>query len=176
MVRIDCDRREGCVNDAFVFCKAVHILSAAVLFGTGLGIAFFCWFGYRGAIRSGEIGTLCSILRLTVIADARLTAPAVVIQAVSGTILMSMLGWPLMSAWSLAVWGLFLLVGACWLPVVVIQVRLKRAADQAGSVEALPASFHHSFRWWFALGIPAFTAILILFYFMVAKPFLSSGA
>jgi uncharacterized membrane protein len=160
------------LNDAFVFWKTVHILSAAVLFGTGLGIAFFCWLGYRSAIRSGDIGSLRSSLRLTVIADAWLTAPAVVIQAVTGSILMSVLGWPLTGKWSVAVWALFLSVGACWLPVVVIQIRLKRTADEAVSVAGLPASFHSSFRWWFALGIPAFTLILILFYFMVAKPFL----
>lgn len=158
------------MSEGYVICKVVHIVSAAVLFGTGLGIAFFCWFGYRSAMRSREIGTLRSVLRLTVIADAWLTAPAVLTQAVTGMILMQMLGWPLTSAWSLAVWGLFLLVGACWLPVVVIQVRLKRTADRAESIAALPASFHHSFRRWFALGIPAFVAVLILFYLMVAKP------
>lgn len=164
------------MSDGYVFCKVIHILSAAVLFGTGLGIAFFCWFGYRSAMRSREIGTLRSTLRLTVIADAWLTAPAVVIQAVTGMILMHLLGWPLTSAWALSVSGLFLLVGACWLPVVVIQVRLKRAADRAESIAALPQSFHHSFRRWFVLGIPAFIAVLILFYLMVAKPLLISGA
>jgi len=88
---------------AFAFWKTAHILSAAIIFGTGLGIAFFTWFGYRRAIRSRDVGSLRSVLRLTVIADACLTAPAVAFQAVSGVVLMNHLGWPLVSAWSV-VW------------------------------------------------------------------------
>jgi uncharacterized membrane protein len=155
---------------ALAFWKTAHILSAALIFGTGLGIAFFCWFGYRRALRSGEIAALRATLRLTVIADACITAPAVVFQAVSGLILMSLMGWPLASPWSIAVWGLFALTGACWLPVVAIQARLAREAERAASVAALPAYFHRWFRWWFALGVPAFAAIIVIYYLMVAKP------
>jgi uncharacterized membrane protein len=163
------------VSDVFQFWKTAHILSAAILFGTGFGIAFFCWFGYRSALRSGEIGALRAVLRLTVIADACFTAPAVVFQALSGLVLMHLLGWPLASAWSVAVWCLYVLVGVCWLPVVAIQVQLKREAERASSMGALPAQFHRRFRWWFALGIPAFTALVVIFYLMVAKPLAVTG-
>ncbi len=155
---------------AFEFLKTAHILSAAIVFGTGLGTAFFCWFGYRGALRSRDIGALRSVLRLTVIADACFTAPAVVFQAVSGVELMNYLGWPLASAWSLAVWTLFLLAGVCWLPVLYIQVRLKRESERSASIDALPAWFHAWFRRWFALGIPAFAAVIAIYWLMVAKP------
>lgn len=158
------------MSSALAFWKTAHILSAAILFGTGLGTAFFCWFGYRRALRTGEIAALRATLRLTVIADACFTAPAVVFQAVSGLMLMKLLAWPLVSPWSVAVWCLFAVVGACWLPVVVIQVRLRRESERAASIEALPARFHRWFRWWFALGIPAFTAVVVIFYLMVAKP------
>jgi len=157
------------------FWKTAHILSAAILLGTGLGIAFFCWFSYRAALRSDEIAVLRSALRWTVIADACLTAPAVVFQPVSGLALMHLMGWPLVSSWSAAVWGLYLLTGACWLLVVAIQIRLSREAGRAASIEALPARFHRMFRWWFALGIPAFTAVILIFYLMVAKPLAISG-
>src|SRR5262252_11199484 len=109
--------------------KTAHILSGAVIFGTGLGIAFFCWFGYRGAMRSRDIGALRSVLRLTVAADAWLTAVAVAFQAASGARMMSALGWRYDSAWSLAVWGLFGLAGAFWVPVVFIQAYLARTAQ-----------------------------------------------
>src|SRR5882672_8007133 len=92
--------------------KTAHVLSAAVILGTGLGIAFFCWFGYRGALRSGDIGALRLLLRLTVIADAWFTGVAVAFQAASGLRLMDQLGWPLLSPWSIAVWSLFALAGA----------------------------------------------------------------
>jgi uncharacterized membrane protein len=150
--------------------KAAHVLSAAVIFGTGLGIAFFTWFGYRGAMRDGALEALRQTLRLTVIADACLTAPAVAFQAVSGVLLMNTQGWPLLSPWSVAVWSLFLLAGACWLPVLVMQARLARAAREAASTAALGPGFHRMFRWWFALGTLAFAAVIAIYWLMVAKP------
>lgn len=158
------------MSSAYAFWKIAHIVSAAVIFGTGLGIAFYCWFGYRGALRSGEIAALRATLRLTVIADACFTAPAVVFQIASGFVLMRLLGWPLVSAWSIAVLGLFVFTGACWLPVVAIQELLRREAASAISIAALPARFHRWFRWWFALGVPAFAAVLAIYWLMVAKP------
>ena len=157
------------------FWKTAHILSAAILFGSGLGTAFFCWFGYRAAFRSGEIAALRAILRLTVRADAWLTAPAVAFQAISGLVLLEILGWPYASAWTTAVWALFLLAGACWLPVVAIQIRLYREALRAASLEALPLAFPRLFRVWFGLGVPAFTAVVVIVYLMVAKPLSVAG-
>ena len=158
------------MSSAWAFWKTVHILSATVLFGTGLGIAFFCWFGYRHALRAFDLGALRATLRLTVIADASLTAPAVVFQAVSGIMLMTLLGWPLLSPWSVAVWSLFVLTGACWLPVVWIQILLWREARDAASIDALSPAFHRRFRLWFALGMPAFAAVIAIFWLMVARP------
>jgi uncharacterized membrane protein len=155
--------------------KAAHVLSAAIVFGTGLGIAFFTWFGYRGAMRDGALEALRSTLRLTVIADACLTAPSVAFQAVSGVVLMKAYGWPFLGAWSIAVWSLFFLAGACWLPVLFMQARLARAARQAPSTAALPPSFHRMFRFWFALGAVAFAAVIAIYWLMVAKPLAVAG-
>ena len=80
-----------------------------------------------------------------------------------------MMGWPLVSSWSIAAWSLYVLIGACWLPVVAIQVQLSREAQRAASVAALPARFHNLFRWWFALGVPAFAAVVLIYYLMIAK-------
>ena len=162
--------------NGLLLLKAAHVLSAAVIFGTGLGIAFFTWFGYRRAMRGGAVEALRSTLRLTVIADACLTAPAVAFQAASGAILMNAHGWPLSSAWSIAVWSLFVLAGACWLPVLVIQARLARAARQAPSVAALGPGFHRMFRWWLALGVIAFACVIAIYWLMVAKPLILSGS
>ena len=158
------------MSSALAFWKTAHILSAAVLFGTGLGIAFFTWFGYRHAMRAGDIGAMRATLRLTVVADAWLTAPAVVFQAVSGVVLMMLLGWPLWSAWSAAVWSLFIFTGACWLPVVWIQILQWREARDAAFVSALSGAFHKRFRVWFTLGVAAFAAVLAIYWLMVVKP------
>jgi uncharacterized membrane protein len=163
------------VSEALALWKTAHVLSSAILFGTGLGIAFFCWFGFRRALRTRDIAGLRLVLRLTVVADAWFTAPAVVFQAASGLVLMNLLGWPLASPWSIAAWSLFGFTGACWLPVVAMQIWLSREADRVASVEALPARFHRWFRLWFLLGVPAFTAVVLLFYLMIAKPLPITG-
>jgi uncharacterized membrane protein len=150
--------------------KTAHIVSAAVLFGAGIGIAFFCWFGYRETMRTGDISPLRVVLRLTVIADACFIAPAVLFQVVSGVILMNTFGWPLISAWSLVVFGLFIFIGMCWIPVIIIQVLLWREMKFVSSAQGLPIQFHRRFRWWLTLGLFAFTAIIVIVYLMVAKP------
>ena len=139
-------------------------------FGTGIGIAFFAWVGSRRALRSDDIGALRNILRMTVLADFCFTAPAVIVQLLTGYALVKALGWSFASPWMMAVAGLFVLVGICWLPVVWIQMRLSTLAIGARAVESLPPAFHRLFAWWFALGIPAFAAMLGLFWMMVAKP------
>lgn len=161
--------------DGLTLLKVAHILSAAVILGTGFGIAFFTWFGYRSALRTGEIGVLRATLRLTVVADTWLTAPAVVFQAASGIALMRLFDWPLVSPWSIAVGSLFLVAGACWLPVLKLQVLLRDEAGRAASVDALPAHFQVLFRWWFVLGVPAFAAVIAIYWLMVAKPLATSG-
>lgn len=158
------------MSDTYTLWKTLHVLSAAILFGTGLGIAFFCWFGCRSALRSNDIGAMRTVLRLTVAADYWFTVPAIVFQLLSGLVLMTQLGWPWISPWSVVVYGLFLLTGACWLPVVWLQIRLSREAAHAQSISALRARFHRWFRWWFALGVPAFAMVIIIFYLMVVKP------
>ena len=154
----------------FAFWKTAHVVSAAVIFGTGLGIAFFTWLGSRAALRARDIGALRLVLRYTVVADACFTAPAVAFQAATGVLLVERLGWQQLSAWTFAVWTLFVLAGACWLPVLRIQALLARAAQRAASVDTLPDAFHRMFRWWVALGIPAFAAVIAIFWLMIAKP------
>jgi len=158
------------LNEALAFWKTAHVLSAALLFGTGLGIAYYGWFGSRRALRTGDIAGMRLVLRLTVLADAWITVPAVVFQAASGLVLMNLHGWPLTSPWSIAAWQLFALTGAFWLPAVIIQIRLCREAERAPSTAMLRPQFHRWFRLWFALGVPAFTTLVVLYYLMIAKP------
>ena len=153
----------------YLFLKWLHLLGAAVLFGTGLGIAFFAWFGSRLALRNGNLGLLQGVLRLTVIADAVFTAPAAVLQPVTGLLLWHLAGGGWSSPWVLGVLGLYALVGACWLPVVVLQIRLRDRALAVASVQELGPQFHRTFRLWFILGWPAFAAVLALFALMLLR-------
>jgi uncharacterized membrane protein len=147
----------------------LHLVGAAILFGTGLGIAFFAWFGYRHGLREGDIGLIRGVLRLTVVADTVFTAVAAAVQPVTGFFLWRMTGgtWP--DPWLLWVLGLYVFVGACWLPVVALQVRLRNAAMRAQTVGQLDARFHRRFAVWFALGWPAFLGVMGLFVLMITR-------
>jgi uncharacterized membrane protein len=145
--------------------KTLHILSGAVLFGTGLGIAFFMVMAHR----SGEARTVARVGRMVVLADMLFTASAVVVQPVTGVLLAQSEGYRLDEPWLLAVYGLYALVGACWLPVVWIQVRMASIAAAAGEHE-LPPAYHRLFRIWFLLGWPAFLGVIAIYLLMVGKP------
>lgn len=109
--------------------------------------------------------------RLVVRADWWFTTPAVIFQSLSGLWLAHAAGWPLDSRWLLWSQGLFALAGACWLPVVWLQIRMARmaaAANLAGSV--LPPAYRRYARYWERLGYPAFCAMLAVYWLMVNKP------
>jgi uncharacterized membrane protein len=145
----------------------VHILSAVVVAGTGTGIAFFMFM----ANRSANVAAIAVTARHVVLADWIFTAPAVVLQFVSGVLLMHSLGYSFSSTWFLAVISLFIFIGICWIPVVMIQYKLKDLADASLVNGALDPAFSKLMSLWTALGVPAFGAILVIFWLMVFKPF-----
>jgi len=147
--------------------KWLHIVSSTVLFGTGFGIAFF----FVRAHRTGNVDIIASVGRDVVLADAVFTAAAVIIQPASGVALAFMAGFPLSSPWLLLSIALYLVVGACWLPVVWLQIWMRNLAVAAAATSRpLPPEYKKYYRWWFALGWPAFIGVLAIFYLMVAKP------
>ena len=151
----------------YFMVKWIHILSSTLLFGTGLGIAFFMW----SAHLRGNAAHIAATARTVVIADACFTAPAVVVQMVSGLWLVHTLGLPWSAFWLKAALLLFFVVGACWLPVVWVQLRVRDLAQAAAAADMpLPAAYHRIMRWWFWLGWPAFMGVIAIFWLMVAKP------
>ena len=152
---------------AYFWVKWLHVIASTLLFGTGLGIAFFMWMAHR----RGDPRVVAETARTVVLADTVFTAPAVLLQLATGLWLAGMLGLPLTSGWIGAALLLFALVGCCWIPVLVLQMQardLALAAMEAGS--ALPAAYHRIMRWWFWLGWPAFLSVLAIFWLMVRKP------
>ncbi|TFZ01466.1 DUF2269 family protein [Ramlibacter rhizophilus] len=157
----------------YLALKYLHLIGSAILFGTGMGIAFFAWFGYRKALREDQLALLQGVLSLTVTADTVFTATAAVLQPITGLLLWHMAGGSWTSPWLAWVFGVYVFVGACWLPVVVLQVRLRNAARAAPSVAALGPQFHRWFRVWFLLGWPAFAGVLVLFALMLGRGWLA---
>lgn len=155
------------MSSAYLWLKWLHVISSTVLFGTGAGIAFF----FLRAQRTGDVWLIAAVARDVVLADAIFTASAVVIQPVTGFLLLWLGGYPFTLPWVWISALLYVAVGCCWLPVLWLQIRMRDlaiAAANAGS-ELPPAYFRH-YEWWRALGWPAFAGVLSIFWLMVAKP------
>ena len=151
----------------YLTLKLVHILGGAVLFGTGLGIAFFMFMAHR----TGDPAAIAHTARTVVIADAVFTATAVVLQPLTGWALAVMSGVSTFHWWIKATLVLYVFVGLCWLPVVWIQLRMRDLAEAAARDRTiLPARYHRYFRIWFWLGWPAFTGVIAIFALMLWKP------
>lgn len=151
----------------YMLIKLLHVLSSTVLFGTGMGIAFFKWI----TDRSGDVRAIRIVTERTVLADYVFTTPAVIIQPVTGFAMIWLAGYPLFSTWIVWSVALYVLAGVCWLPVVWLQIKMRdiaRLADSASGV--LPPLYWRCQRLWFLLGIPAFSALIAIFWLMLNKP------
>lgn len=155
--------------ELFTLLKFMHLLGAAVLFGTGLGIAFFMFM----ADRSGDIALIAGTARIVVVADFLFTATAVIVQPLTGFGLVHLVGYDLSESWIVTSLGLYVLTGMFWLPVVWLQLQMKHMADAAlATGGALPARYKSFMRIWFWSGWPAFISVLAIFYLMQTKPVL----
>ncbi len=157
--------RDGLMD--YVIVKWLHILSSTLLFGTGIGTAFYMFSATMGR----NPAVIAAVARNVITADWIFTATTIVLQPVTGFYLAYVAAMPVTSRWIVWSTGLYLIAGICWLPVVWLQIQMQRlAADAATRNAGLPALYWRYFRLWIALGIPAFIALVIVFYLMVAKP------
>lgn len=136
-------------------------MSATVLFGTGMGTAFFMLKAYL----SENDQAMKITTRTVVMADWIFTMPAVVIQLATGLWLTINLNIAFNSSWFVAVIALYALVGACWIPVVLIQIRIRNLIAEGAS----RGDYKLLMRTWIALGVPAFSSVLVIFFLMVSK-------
>jgi uncharacterized membrane protein len=151
----------------YVVVKWLHILSSTFLFGTGIGSAWYMLF----ANISRDVRAIAIVSKYVVIADWLFTATTAVAQPATGFYMIHLAGYPVHSKWIMWSLVLYVLAGACWLPVVWLQMRLRDIAMEAvGTGTDLPPKYWRYFRTWVALGVPAFLAFVIIFWLMVAKP------
>lgn len=153
--------------DLYLTIKTLHILSSTLLFGTGIGIAFFM---FRSRF-TNNIHEKLYAAKNTVIADYCFTFPAAIIQPLSGAALVYIAGFDWTSFWLTATYIIYAIAALCWMPVVWIQIQLKNMCMEAAEkgVE-LPGRYHTLFKIWFLLGWPAFVGLVVVFFLMVAKP------
>jgi uncharacterized membrane protein len=151
----------------YLVVKWLHVLSSTVLFGTGLGSAFYMF----STNRSADVRAIAIVARRVVVADWLFTTPTAIIQPLTGFWLLHMVGMPWTTGWVLWSLVLYIIAGACWLPVVWIQIGMARMAEEAAAAgTALPKRFWRYHLVWTALGWPAFIAFIAIFFLMVVKP------
>ena len=155
----------------YLLLKWLHILSATLMYGTGLGSAFYKFM----TDRTGNLPAIVETNRLVVLADWLFTTPTVILQPITGLLLIHSAGYPLTSNWIVLALVLYAIAGACWVPVVVLQNRMRDLSRQCmDRDQTLGSEYARMMRLWVGLGIPAFSALIVVYYLMVFKPMLWS--
>jgi len=153
--------------DTYFIVKTLHILSSTILFGTGIGIAFFMLRSYF----TQNIHEKFYAVRNTVLADYCFTFPAVIIQPLTGVWLVARSGYNWTDFWLVATYSLYGIAGLCWIPVVWIQIQLKKLIINSLEQQSeLPERYNNLFKIWLLLGGAAFIGLVAIFFLMVMKP------
>lgn len=153
--------------DTYLILKWAHVLSSTILFGFGAGTAWYLW----NAHLTRDPPTIASVGRMVVRADWIFTGTSGIVQPVTGIWLAHLAGWSLTEPWLLTALVLYAIAFACWVPVVWLQIKAQRLAEQAWEKGApLGPEYGRAMRWWFALGWPAFLGLIATFWLMIAKP------
>ena len=144
-----------------------HVIGATVLLGTGAGIAFFMVVSHQ----SRDPVLIAHVTGIVVLADMVFTATAAFFQPITGYFLARNANWPILEGWVGASLLLYVVVGAFWLPVVVMQIRMRNLARIARDTDQpLPPEYHSLYRRWFVCGFPAFASVLAIVWLMLFKP------
>ena len=151
----------------YLILKLIHILAAVIVTGTGVGIAFFMFM----ANRANNHQAIYITAKHVILGDWIFTTPAVFTQIITGAMLMKIQGYSFSSPWFYWVLGLFVFIGLCWIAVLKIQYKLRELAKSSVDANEVTPEFKSLMSTWTLLGIPAFIAILAIFWIMVFKPF-----
>jgi len=152
---------------SYLLLKYAHVLGSALLFGTGLGIAFFLF----SAVRTNNVAGIAHTTKTVVVADYIFTLTAALLQPITGGLLVWQGGYDFFDLWVMASLGLYVFIGVCWVPVVFMQIEMRDLAKRADlQNQPLPERFFTLYQRWFFLGWPAFIAILLIFWLMISKP------
>jgi uncharacterized membrane protein len=152
----------------YFLVKYLHVLGAIVILGTGIGIAFFMLMAHR----SRDAAFVARTAATVVTADMLFTLSAVLLQPVTGGLLMYLSATSLVERWLLTSLVLYAVAGLFWAPVILMQIEMRdvaRAAVAQGG--PLPPRYFVLFRRWFLFGIPGFGSVMLILWLMIAKPF-----
>jgi uncharacterized membrane protein len=152
---------------AYFVLKYLHVIGSMVIMGTGAGIAFFMLMAHR----SRDATFVARTARVVVLADFFFTATAIIVQPITGYLLLRETGISLSKGWLLASLALYGVAGAFWLPVIWMQIQMRDLAQRAACAgEQLPPRYDRLFAWWLAFGFPGFGSVMLIIWLMIAKP------
>lgn len=155
------------MSDPYLWLKWAHVISATVLFGTGIGTAFHMWLAHL----RGDVAAIAVVARNVVLADWLFTATSGVVQPLTGFALVALAGYDPFASWLVASYAFYLVALGCWLPVVRLQMRVRDLAVAAAADGGpLPPLYRIYMRRWFVLGWPAFASLVGASLMMVFKP------
>ena len=152
----------------YFLMKYLHVLGAITILGTGTGIAFFMLMAHR----SRDVALIAATAATVVIADMLFTLTAVILQPITGGVLMALSATTLAERWLVTSLALYAVAGLFWIPVVFMQIEMRNLARTALVQQTpLPPRYFALFRRWFCFGIPGFGSVMIILWLMIAKPF-----
>lgn len=152
----------------YFFVKYLHVLGAIVILGTGTGIAFFMLMAHR----SRDVSFIARTASTVVIADMLFTLTAVMLQPMTGGVLMMLASTGFTELWLAASLALYAVAGLFWVPVIFMQIEMRDLASRAAAEHAaLPPRYFALFRRWCVFGIPGFGSVMAILWLMIAKPF-----
>jgi uncharacterized membrane protein len=152
----------------YFLIKYLHVLGAIVILGTGSGIAFFMLMAHR----SRDAAFIARTAAVVVLADMLFTLTAVILQPITGGVLMMLSQTRLAEGWLVASLVLYAIAGLFWVPVVFMQMEMRNLAGTAAASRGpLPPRYFTLFRRWFWFGFPGFGSVIVILWLMIAKPF-----
>lgn len=153
--------------EIYFILKIIHVISACILFGTGMGTALYMLI----ANRTKNLDIIKVATGQVVKADWLFTTTSGITQAITGFAMIFLHGYSFRSSWILGAIIGYVVAGACWVPVVYLQIQMHNIASFCLQKNIpLTQQYFKYYRAWFVLGWPAFVSLIFVYYFMVAKP------
>ncbi len=153
--------------DVIFTIKFVHMIAAAVMFGTWLCIALFMVFAYLSRNTSVAAVTAIFVVR----AELMLMIPAAVLQPLAGFPLAVAIGARLDEYWIEVSTIVYAAVVTAWLAALIIELRIRKETQNAAlNGEPLPDSYRRLFRLWSAITLAGLAGMATIMALMIWQP------
>jgi uncharacterized membrane protein len=154
--------------DLILAIKFVHLVGAAAMLGTWLGVAIFMLLAHR----SDNPSVVAVTSRFAVTVQLRVMIAAVAIQPISGFALAGAIGVsPVGEFWLVLSLPIYALIVAAWIVALRTEIRIRDLTRQA-ALDSVPLSepYRALFRRYSAFTWPALAGTVVLFLLMTWQP------